>query len=292
MSSWEFANSKILKHGMLPDINEDSDNVHIKQELKDLLNAYGIQTLRPQVFEIACSAGRFNCSWSNASGRMWQFPEGTVLYSDGVTPIRVSNSQQPDVVIPTGGGIVKLSCAGWVGAYNLIDNNTDSVLLIDLSDLPAISYYLDLGNCLNITGDLSNLPAISYYLSLSGCTNITGDLANLPALSYLLSLSNGENITGNLSDLPVLSYYLSLYKCSNITGAYTQVSGTNVPTYTYLDNTNISATDMDSTLIAYAACTKDNGTFQANGMTRTSASDTAVATLTGRGWTITGLTTV
>jgi len=77
-----------------------------------------------------------------------------------------------------------------------------------------------------------------------------------------------------------------------VTGAYTQVSGSTVPTFTYLDYTNISATDMDATLIAYEACTNDNGTFSAEGMTRTSASDSAVANLVSRGWTITGLTVV
>jgi len=46
---------------------------------------------------------------------------------------------------------------------------------------------------------------------------------------------------------------------------------------------------MDDTLIAYAAATKNNGTFTATGKNRTAASDAAIATLTGRGWTISGL---
>ena len=102
-------------------------------------------------------------------------------------------------------------------------------------------------------------------------------------MTYYLNLYNCS-ITGSLSDLPPLTYYLRLTNCSLITGAYTQVNGNNVPTTTYLDYTGLSATDMDNTLIAYANCTKDNGTFRANGMTRTSRSDTAVSTLTGRGW--------
>ena len=103
-----------------------------------------------------------------------------------------------------------------------------------------------------------------------------------------------KDFTGQLNEGEVLlmSHDEFVQGGKGITGAYTQVSGTNVPTVTCLDNTNISATDMDSTLIAYANCTKDNGTFSASGMTRTSASDAAVATLTGRGWTISGLTTV
>ena len=130
---------------------------------------------------------------------------------------------------------------------------------------------------------------MTYLLSLYNCTNITGALSDLPALTYLLSLYNCTNITGALSDLPALTYYLSLNNCTNITGAYTAVTGNSVPTFTYLDNTNISVADMDTTLIAYAMCTKDNGTFRANGMGRTVASNTAVAALEDRGWTITGL---
>ena len=183
---------------------------------------------RDTEFRIHAAAGRFNCSWNNSSGRLWTFPVGTVLHSDGVTPISSSTAEQPDVDIPTGGGVVKLRCKGWGGDYRFNDKDTDIRLLLDLSDLPA------------------------------------------------------------------LTYYLNLYNCSNITGAYTAVSGSSVPTFTYLDYTDMSATDMDSTLIAYAATSKNGGTFSANGMTRTTASDTAVSTLTdpARGWTITGISVV
>jgi hypothetical protein len=89
-----------------------------------------------------------------------------------------------------------------------------------------------------------------------------------------------------------LTNLLSLTNCSLIAGAYTSVNGNNVPTTTVLSNTGLSAANMDATLIAYEACTKDNGTFTAMGKTRTAASDTAVANLTTRGWMITGITKV
>jgi len=50
---------------------------------------------------------------------------------------------------------------------------------------------------------------------------------------------------------------------------------------------------MDNTLIAYAAAeAKNDGSFTATGKTRTAASDAAVATLEGRGWTISGISKV
>ena len=188
----------------------------------------------------------------------------------------------------------------------------------DLSDLQGkITHYLDLSNCANVTGDLSDLQGkITYYLNLFNCAHVTGDLSDLQGkITYLLSLSNCANVTGGLSDLQgKITYYLNLlncahvtgdladlqgkittslilYNCANVTGVYTPV-GAGTPTITALSNTGLSATDMDNTLIAYAAATKNNGSFTATGMTRTAASDAAVATLTGRGWTISGITKV
>ena len=120
-----------------------------------------------------------------------------------------------------------------------------------------------------------------------------GALADLQGkITYFLRLANCAHVTGDLSDLQgKITHYLDLSKCANVTGVYTPV-GAGTPTITALSNTGLSATDMDNTLIAYAAATKNNGSFTATGMTRTAASDAAVATLTGRGWSISGITKV
>ena len=116
--------------------------------------------------------------------------------------------------------------------------------------------------------------------------------ANWAGLYSINDNDTDSRLTGGLADLPPLTYYLNLSNCALVTGAYTNVSGANVPTITNLSGTGMSATDMDNTLIAYAATTKPNGSFTATGKTRTSASDVAVATLTGRGWTVTGITRI
>ena len=275
---------------------------------------YARRLLRPSHFAIKVNAGRFNMSWDGDSNRLWVFPSGTVEYANGTTAIYTSSDAQPDVTIAEDDSVVHLICSNWQGAYSLNHQSVKATLICDLADLPPLSYYLSLSSCTNITGDLADLPPLSYALSLPMCTNITGDLADLPPLSYALDLYNCTNITGDLADLPPLSYYLGLYNCtnitgdladlqplsyclnlsncSNVTGIYSQVNGSNVPTATDICYTGLSATDMDNTLIAYAACTKDDGTFSADGMTRTTASDTAVSALTGRGWTISGITKV
>ena len=178
-------------------------------------------------------------------------------------------------------------------ALENLEIKNNSALKADLSDLGGkITYFLSLSNCKNITGDLADLGGkITNTLSLSNCPKITGDLADLGGkITHTLSLSNCKNITGDLADLGgKITYILSLYNCKNITGVY---SGNSYPTNVNLSGTGLTAADMDQTLINFNAGTTKSGTFTASGMTRTAASDDAVAGMTAKGWTITGLTKV
>lgn len=160
-----------------------------------------------------------------------------------------------------------------------------------LSDLGGkVTYYLNLYRCAKITGSLSDLGGkITYWLNLAGCQNVTGDLSDLNGgITGCISLSGCKNITGDLSVLGGrITNTLSLYNCSEITGVY---SGDSYPTSVNLSNTGLTAADMDQTLINFNAGTTRTGKFTATGMTRTAASDAAVAGLISRGWTVTGLT--
>ena len=140
------------------------------------------------------------------------------------------------------------------------------------SDNGLICMDFDSITSLSITSDtalkvcLSDLGGkITNVLSLYGCTNITGDLSDL-----------GGKITGTLN----------LYNCTNITGVY---SGTKYPKTFTVSKTSITATDMDANLINFAASGVKSGKFTAANMTRTAASDDAVATLVTNGWTVSGL---
>ena len=159
-----------------------------------------------------------------------------------------------------------------------------------LADLGGkLTYYLSLYNCKNITGSLADMKGkLTYYLDLNGCSNITGSLADLGGkLTNTLGLSGCSNITGSLADLDGrLARILNLSGCPKITGVY---SGDSYPTIVYLSNTGLTAADMDQTLINFNAGTTKSGTFTANGMTRTAASDAAVAGLTAKGWKFAGL---
>ena len=161
----------------------------------------------------------------------------------------------------------------------------------DLSDLGGkITSSLNLTSCPNITGDLSDLGGkITNWLSLDNCPNITGDLSDLGGkITNWLSLKGCRNITGDLSDLgSKIASVLNLGYCSNITGVY---SGTKYPKTFAVSKTAITSANMDANLINFAASGVKSGTFTANGMKRTAASDNAVATLVTNGWTVSGLT--
>ena len=163
----------------------------------------------------------------------------------------------------------------------------------DLADLGGkITGSLSLSNCQNITGDLADLGGkITNTLRMSNCQNITGDLADLGGkITNTLDLSNCTNITGDLADLGgKITNTLDLSNCTNISGVY---SGNVYPTSINLSYTGVSAEEMDQNLINLNENTSKKGTFTANGMSRTAASDDAVAGLTAKGWTITGLTKV
>ena len=238
-------------------------------------------------------AGRFNFKWTNPNGRLWTFPAGTVDYNTGES-ISTSTAEQPDVTIPAGGGIVSLTSDGWEGTLDRGETKTEYIG--DLADLPLLGV-LTLASCSKMTGNLADVPPSVSTFNAAYCISLTGDLADLPSsITSRLILNLNNAITGNLQNLHNIRGDVYITKTS-ISGAYTNVLGDSVPNID-LSNTLISSADMDTTLIAFAQCTRTGGTFQATGMTRTSASDEAVAHLTtptaegGLGWTVSGLTKV
>ncbi len=254
--------------------NLDTHSKHIYN------GSYWQNTTHLDRITLFAKAGLFDFSAINLLSRKWYFNDGTT-----------STAEQPAKTLASAGRVIlEGDFANSVGVI-LNDNDTNSLYRGALKDFKYINGYLRLYGCTSITGDLKDLPNLT-ALNLNGCALITGDLADLPNLTTYLSLTDCALITGDLTDLPNLTTYLSLLHCVNTTGAYVNVVGENVPLETFLSNTGMSATDMDDTLIAYEACTKDNGTFIATGMTRTTASDTAVTNLEARGWTITGITVV
>jgi hypothetical protein len=160
----------------------------------------------PLIFSIPVTAGLFDFSW-NGPDRLWMFPDGTT-----------STTERPTRTLAAGGVVLLRVDASWAGNYELKDNGTDSRYVGALSDLPPLTYWLDLRNCTQVTGPLSDLPPLTYRLDLHNCTQVTGPLSDLPPLTYWLDLYNCTQVTGPLSDLPPLTYRLDLGNCTQVTG--------------------------------------------------------------------------
>lgn len=160
-----------------------------------------------------------------------------------------------------------LICMDFSNNITSLTISNDAALKLCLSDLGGrITDGLTLSNCSNITGDLSDLGGnITGGIALNGCPSITGDLSDL----------------GGRIDRTIL-----LTGCTAITGIYT---GTAYPKTFTVSKTSITATDMDTNLINFATSGVKSGKFTASNMTRTAASDDAVATLVTNGWTVSGL---
>ena len=223
---------------------------------------------------------------------------------DSITSLSIQNDVENKMDLSDLGGKITnmlnlYGCSNITGDLSDLGGKISSSLSLnncqnitgDLSDLGGkISSLLNLYNCKNITGDLSDLGGkITSLLSLYNCPNITGDLSDLGGkITNTLSLYNCTNITGDLSDLGgKITNMLNLNGCSSITGVY---SGTKYPKTVSVSKTSVTPADMDANLINFAASGVKSGTFTANGMKRTAASDNAVATLVTNGWTVSGLT--
>ena len=159
----------------------------------------------------------------------------------------------------------------------LICMDFDSITSLTISNDTALKLCLaDLGG------------RITDGLTLSGCSGVTGDLSDLGGnITGGIALNGCSSITGDLSDLGEIGRTILLTGCTAITGIY---YGTKYPKTFTVSKTSITATDMDANLINFAASGVKSGKFTAASMTRTAASDDAIATLVTNGWTVSGLT--
>lgn len=180
------------------------------------------------------------------------------------------------IIIPHGKGAFKATVDGnnivWKYGTQEIHGNTCSFTVAEDNAQILVSF----------DGILTKFASQSDGQNLLDLSDLGGKITNS------LNLYHCQNITGDLSDLRgKITYFLSLSGCKNVTGVY---SGNSYPTTVNLSSTGLTAADMDQTLINFNAGTTKSGTFTATGMTRTAASDDAVAGLVSKGWTVTGLT--
>ena len=106
-------------------------------------------------------AGRIFMDWDNPNGRIWTLPVGTVLYSDGTTPVLTSTDQSVDVIIPHNGGVVTLHSDSWEGNYYLNSSGVPTPQ-VKLRDLPKLEYWLQISGITDSLANLKGIPLTGY----------------------------------------------------------------------------------------------------------------------------------
>ena len=206
---------------------------------------------KPGSIQLRHGKGTFNAT-ATGTNVVWQYGGQQVQDSKCTFDVKSDNG---------------LICMDFDNNITSLSITNDTALKLCLADLGGnITYTLTLSGCSGVTGDLSDLSGkITGGIALNGCLSITGDLSDL-----------GGNINRSII----------LADCAAITGVYT---GTVYPKTFTVSKTSITAADMDANLINFSASGVKSGKFTAANMTRTAASDDAVATLVTNGWTVSGL---
>jgi len=256
-------------------------------DLKDCVNITGDISNIPQITE---SLNLFGLS--NITGKVTDLPPVVdILDLRDCVNITGTTAELPRVT-----GILSLRGTPITGTISDLPRVTDSLdiygctdLTGDISDMPPVTNYLKTFGITALTGVLSDLPPVTDSLDMYNCNLITGSLADLPPLTQLVRLYNCNLITGSLADLPTLQNYLDLRECPNITGS---LAATQELTTILINNIGCSSAELDITIANLVTANQSNGELNMSGLNRTSASDADIATLQGRGWTITDATVV
>lgn len=164
--------------------------------------------------------------------------------------------------------------------------------LADLGDFPQFKSFDVIGTCPLITGDIDDIPSWFEQFVVTGFTGIGGTLAGYPRALYDLRITDcGNGITGGLEDVSVNTSTFWMVNNSNFT--YSEGA---VPNFVKIERFKIHNTwttaKVDACLIALAATGVTIGStyhiidLAGNNQARSAASNTAVANLQGRGFTV------
>jgi hypothetical protein len=163
-----------------------------------------------------------------------------------------------------------------------------------LSSLPSVMTSFRCYGSNTISGSLSSLPSVMTSFELAGSNTVIGSLSSLPSVMTYFYCTGSNSISGSLSSLPsVMTYFYCTG--SNTIDEYTTKAWANNQKTVYLVPVSpggLSSAEVDQLLIDLAAA---GGTWaspkevylRGTNAARTSASDAAVATLVGKGVTVT-----
>lgn len=182
----------------------------------------------------------------------------------------------------------------------IVSSTAGPSLTGSLDDLPVGLTRLILVVCGTFTGSIDNLPSTinENTLWISGvgaqCSSITGNIGNLTCTPNQINFGGLTSITGNFEDLP--STITGLYFVGN--GGACTTAGSGYPAWvlsvgSFTINDALLTAEVDNVLIGLAASLPAgtatinlNGSGATQNQSRSAASNAAVATLQGLGYTI------
>lgn len=162
----------------------------------------------------------------------------------------------------------------------------------DIASLAATVIYFVIAGNNTISGNIINFKIANTWISVSGNNTITGDLGDLPVNVAIFQISGNNTLSGDVANLPPFINVLSIISPFSTVANYS--SGTKtwadpmIRVYLFTQSPSFSPGAVDAMLIDLAAVTTwvSDKIVGIVGVTRTSASDAAVATLISKGVTV------
>ena len=197
--------------------------------------------------------------------------------------------------------------------------SSDNKYSFDIADLtaslPNLTYIAIYGYN-TLFGDIANAPVNLTTITIYGYNTLFGDIANAPVNLTTITIYGYNTLSGNIANAPVNLTYIQITGSNTLSGdianapvnlTYIQITGSNTISaytagrtwannqrYIYLApfaGSGLDATEVDNLLIdlaVVASWTTEKVVWLAgNNAARTAASDAAVATLIGKGVSVT-----
>jgi hypothetical protein len=237
----------------------------------------GSNTISGDIADAPAGITYFNLQGSNTvSGDIADAPAGITSFT-----LLGSNTVSGDIADAPAG----------ITSFTLLGSNT---LSGDIADAPAgiTSFYLRGSNTLS--GDIADAPAGITSFILLGSNTLSGDIADVPASITSFNLQGSNTLSGDIADVPASITSFNL-QGSNTVSDYSGVFPFNsafqsfkiIPVSGGLSSSEVDQLliDFDSSISSWSG--DKSVVLTGTNAARTSASDAAVASLQGKGVTVT-----
>ena len=164
----------------------------------------------------------------------------------------------------------------------------------DIADLPSVLTTFHCYGSNTVSGDIAVLPSFLTDFRCAGYNTVSGDLAGLPSVLTTFHCYGYNTVSGDLAVLPsVLTYFycagsntISIYTTPRVWSNLMEKILSLPAAGSGLDSTEIDNLLIDLSGVTTWSCSKIID-ISGNNAARTAASDAAVATLQGKGVTVT-----